>query len=1336
MIIQTSKRLTFGLALGACAIALTTQQPSACAAEPKAMRQEALIAPENVKCEYLENPLGLDNPRPRFSWTLTSATRAQMQRAYQILVGEGEDFLQHPERWVWDSGKVWSDRSVHIEYGGKPLLSGRTYFWAVRVWDGKGEISPFGQAGRFTMGLLRAADWSGARWISAKDEPEYLAALKARRDAEDRAYGAGVDGIYLNSPIWDLYAFEPKLDPAPLLRRRFQIPPGKMIESAMLSICGLGYYELHVNGAKISGTVNPARSDYDKTVYYMTHDVSKYLNAGENVLGVILGHGFYNMIERGTFGESEAPWTGEPKLLLKLHVRYTDGTEAYIVSDDNWKQTESAILWNDVRAGEVYDARNERDGWDKPGFDDGSWQPIHQTPAPKGGMAAQIMPPVRETMTIRPVKVTETSPGVFVYDMGQNFSGWARLKVKGPAGTKVTVSHAEQPQGGEAFIPGEMRRRQQYVCILKGTGEEEIFEPHFNYYAFQYVQVKGFPGTATLDNIEGVVVHTDMKQIGKFECANPLLNRLQTNVLWTLQNIIHGYPQDCPHREKNGWADYNTLAAKSQVWNFDSVLFFEKWMRDCRDQFEKCNGLGVVVPHSRGGGTGDPAWAGAWAVCSWRNYLYYGDKKILKDNYETWKQWVEIIRTKQAKDQGNLIMTGIGDWVAPHTYGRWAPAGPEGPAISSSSYYYHIVDVLANAAGLLGKTQDAVRYRAWADAIKNDFNAQFYNKKTAMYETDEPVGFRQSSQVIPMSFGLVPEQYNAALAKSLDDNIFSKNDGHLDTGTIGTSHLLNVLPRLDNHEAAYSIVSATTYPSWLLHIIKYNATTVWENWNEGGSHNHSCYLSVGAYFYEGLAGIRPDPAAPGFKHVIIRPGLPRSLNSASGAIQSPYGKIRSAWRREGGKVLFDASVPANTWATISVPKDGCAKVLITESGTKVWDGAAFMPVAGLEKATEEADYVTFKAGSGSYRFEVTPVDAAMALGRTLSVEWATTPSPIIGEPGGKVPLVLTLTNRSDKELADAHLELHPPLDCRLDFKSSLGTIPPGESCRVECLLSTPVSANGCRSVPVAGLIRTTTEGKAATIPLMGRLNLLKLVVITGGADKEIKKESVEPVTLVSAENCSGKQQALTLRCRLPLGWKTLKSLPYVPTASSILDNNNRADRLCDHIVNHSTNNRWHSAISAQLPHVITMKLDKPAKVNRLILHSSSPAHSCKQVRLEYLDPKGDWKILREMELKKTEKEFFSTIPTDNVLAQEFRLTILKMEDATNPIAQLNEIEILSEDSSGDVNFERTVLDREMENFELYLDPGKDIGHPRTIALVVDKDGQPYWQGKIQLTGKE
>ena len=252
---------------------------------------------------------------------------------------------------------------------------------------------------------------------------------------------------------------------------------------------------------------------------------------------------------------------------------------------------------------------------------------------------------------------------------------------------------------------------------------------------------------------------------------------------------------------------------------------------------------------------------------------------------------------------------------------------------------------------------------------------------------------------------------------------------------------------------------------------------------------------------------------------------------------------------------------------------------------------------------------------------------------------------------------------------------------------------------------------------------------------MGRLNLLKLVVIAGGADKEIKAGGLDPVSLVSAENCSGKQQALTLRCKLPLGWKTLKSLPFVPTASSILDDNNRADRLCDHIVNHSTNNRWHSAISAQLPHVITMKLEKPAKVNRLVLHAAHPAYFCKQVRLEYLDPNGDWKILREMEFKKGKKELVATIPTDNVQAQEFRLTILKMEDPKNPIAQLNEIEILSEDSSGEVKIERTILDREMGNIELQLDSGKDIGHPRTIAVAVDKGGLAYWQGKIQLTGK-
>ena len=1331
----TTALLAAHLTIGSAA-APAADQNLPTAGNANAMRTGALIVPASLKCEYLQNPVGVANLHPRFSWMLTSATRDQMQRAYQILVGESEDFLQHPERCVWDSGKVVSDRSNNIEYGGRALQPGQTYFWAVRVWDGQGAASNWSDPADFIMGPITQSDWKNAQWIGRWDEAAYLKEKIDRRDAEDKQFGEKVVQFYLNTTLWDLYSFGSKLSPAPLLRKNFVIAPEKKVTSAVVSVCGLGCFELHVNGKTMNiGVNNPARSDYEKSLYYLSYDVSKQLKNGSNTIGAMLGRGWYNVITRGTASENEAGWTGQPKLLLHLEIRYADGSKDTVVSDCSWKTADSPILWDDVHTGEIYDARAEQGNWDRSDFDDSTWQEAKPVPAPKGKLTAQLMPPVKITKVVKPASIKETSPGVYVYDMGQNFAGRIRLRAKGPAGTKVTVSMAEIPTHGDDFIPREKVRRHQFICFLKGQGEETL-EPHFTYVGFQYVQLKGFPGIPTLDSIEGCLVNTDLEQIGNFSCSDPLINQLQQNVLWTVRSLVQGWPSSDSTRERSGWGDFATLAGPAVYANFDCALFFEKWMRDCNDQFEKHGAVNVIIPHSaKHVGPGDLAWAGAWAVCAWNNYLYFGDKQVLADNYEGWKLWVETIKKRQTNGSNNIIVGGIGDWVAPYPYGAFSPAGPEGPAILTTSYFYHIVNVIAQSAAILGHGADAQKYSQWAQAIKDDFNRAFYNKKSGDYETTEKVGFRQSSQVVPMSFGLVPDSYHKWLGDLLQNDIYTRCDGHLDTGTIGTSHLMRMLPRLDLHDAAYSVVSQTTFPGWLNHIVNYNATTIWENWTEGGAHNISCFVSVGAYFYEGLAGIRVDPAAPGYKKIIIRPGLPKKLNSVTASRISPYGEISSSWEREKGQVHLNVNIPPNTTADISVPKDGAGKVLITESGTKVWDGAAFKPVAGLEKAAEEADYVTFKAGSGSYRFEVTPVDGDMALGRTLPVDWATTPSPIIGEPGGKVPFVLTLTNRSDKELAGAQLELQPPPDCRLDFKSRLGTIPPGGSCRVEGVLSTPVSVNGSRSVPVAGLVRTTSEGKPATIPLMGRLNLLKQVVIAGSADKEIKSGEFEPVNLLSAENCSGKQQALTLRCKLPLGWKMLKSLPYVPTASSILDNNNRPERLCDHIVNHSTNNRWHSAISAQLPHVITMKLEKPAKVNRIVLHAAHPAFFCKEVRLEYLDPKGNWITLREMELKKGKKELVATIPTDNVLAQEFRLTILKMEDPTNPIAQLNEIEILAEDSSGEARIERTILDREVGNIELQLDPGKDIGYPRTIAVAVDKGGQSYWQGKIQLTGK-
>ena len=1302
-----------------------------------AVKADGFINPQQLRCEYLQNPVGVDNLRPRFSWTLSATSRSQMQLAYQILVGEDKNFLQHLERCAWDSGKVVSDRSGNVEYEGRALQSGRTYFWSVRVWDGKGVANTWSDAACFIMGPINRMDWKNAQWIGRWEEAAYLKEKSDRREAEDKQFGSQVVQFYLNTTLWNLYSFGPKQSPAPMLRKDFVISPEKKVASAIVSVCGLGCFELHVNGTTLNiGVNNPARSDYEKTLYYLSYDISKQIKKGDNTIGTLLGRGWYNVITRGTAAENEAGWTGQPKLLFHLEIRYADGSVDTVVSDHSWKTADSPILWDDPHTGEIYDARTEQENWDHSGFDDSAWQAAKSVTEPKGKLTAQMMPPVRITKAIKPVSMKETSPGVYVYDLGQNFAGRVRLKAKGLAGTKVTLSMAETPTRGDEFVSREKIRRHQFICILKGQGEE-TFEPRFSYVGFQYVQLKGFPGTPTLNSIEGCLVNTDLEQIGSFSCSDPLLNQLQQNVLWTVRSLVQGWPSSDSTRERSGWGDFATLAGPSVYGNFDCALFFEKWMRDCKDQFEKHDAVNVIIPHAaKKVGPGSLAWAGAWSVCAWNNYLYFGDKQVLADNYESWKKWVETIKKRQTNGSDNIIVGGLGDWVVPYPYGEYSPAGPEGPAIVTTSYFYHIINVIARSAVILGYASDAQKYGQWAQAIKEDFSKAFYNAKNGTYETAEKVGFRQSSQVVPMSFGLVSDPYYKGLGELLQNDIYARCGGHLDTGTIGTSHLLRMLPRLDLTEAAYSVVTQTNFPGWLDHIVNYKSTTIWENWWEGGAHNISCFVSVGAYLHEGLAGIRVDPAAPGYKNIIIRPGLPQKLNSVTASRISPFGEISSSWKREKGQIHLHVKIPPNTTADISVPKDGTGQVVITEGGTKVWDGTLFKPVSGLEKAAEEIDYVTFKAGSGSYRFEVTPVDAALALGRTLAVEWASDPSSILGEPGGKVAFVLTLTNRSAQELVDAQLELQPPSDCRLDFRGMLGTLAPGASCRVECMLSTPVSANGCRSVLVVGLIRTTSKGHAATIPLAVRLNLLKRVVIQGGVDREIKAGFAEPVSLVTAENCSGTQQALTVCCKLPVGWKSLKSLPYVPTVSSILDNNNRAERLCDHIVNHSTKNRWHSKLAAPLPHVITMKLERPERVNRLVLHASHPAFFCKRIRLEYLDPKGEWKTIREMDIKTGRRVEVFTIPVGNLLAQEFRLTILEMESPSNPIAQLNEIEILAEDSDGEARIERTMMDREVGKLGLNLDPGQDIGKPRTIEIQVDKDGQHYWQGQIQLTGKQ
>jgi len=867
-----------------------------------------------LRCEYLVDPIGIDVPRPRLSWVLYSQRRGQKQTAYRILVATSLDKLRNDIGDLWDSSKVDSDRSIHIPYDGEPLTSRTRCYWKVRIWDKDGKPSPWSQPASWEMGLLKPDDWV-AYWLSAPaPEPD---------------------------------ALEPQ--PAPFFRKAFTLQ--KPIAQARVYITGLGYYELYLNGSKVGDhLLDPAFTRYDRRVLYVTYDVTKYLQRGENAIGIIVGNGWYNMHTRAVWDFDKAPWRDRPSTLCQLEVRFTDGSVKTIATDNTWKFATGPIRFDSIRNGEVYDARLELPDWSSPQFDDRQWLFAQVVSGPKGKLTAQMLPPIKITKTLAPVKLTEPKDGIYVFDIGQNIAGFAQLRTRGPRGTKVTLKYAERlnPDGTVdqkeigKFIKSGQPQTDFYT--LKGQGIE-TWRPRFVYHGFRYVQVTGLAEKPTLDSLRAHVVHTAFEPIGSFQCSSELLNRIHQNTLWSYISNFHGYPTDCPHREKNGWTGDAHLAAEQGLLNFASAAAYTKWLNDIKDEQRPSGELPGIVPTSGWGyhwGNG-PAWDSAYILIAWYLHQYRGDVRILEQHYDRFKRYVDYL-TSKASD--HIVALGLGDWV---------PARSKTPReLTSTGYYYCDALIVSKIARLLGKTDDARKYAQLADQIKRAFNRHFYRPDTGVYDAGT-----QTAASCALYHKLVPPDQRPRVLHNLIKNILDENAGHLDAGILGTKYLLDVLTDAGRADVAYTIATRTTFPSWG-HWIEQGATTLWEQWDGGGSRNHIMFGHISAWFYKALAGINPDPNRPGFKHIIIRPCLLGDLRWVEASHLSMFGRIESAWRRSGDIVILEITIPPNTTATVYVPTS--VPTSVTESGRP----AEQSPHVRLIRT--DPFYAVFEVDSGKYRF--------------------------------------------------------------------------------------------------------------------------------------------------------------------------------------------------------------------------------------------------------------------------------------------------------------------------------------------------------------------------------
>jgi alpha-L-rhamnosidase len=779
----------------------------------------------------------------------------------------------------------------------------------------------------------------------------------------DSSWGtAKVLGAYGMAPWGEVGWAERSVLPARMLRKGFQVEG--QVKRATLYVSGLGLFEAYLNGEKVGNdALVPALTDYDKRVFYLTDDVTKLLRPGRNAIGVILGNGRFFAPRHNvpTFMRT----FGYPKLLLQLEIEYSDGKVARVASDKSWKLTsEGPIRANNEYDGEVYDARKEMEGWSGPGFRDSDWQQAQVVKGPSGTLAAQTIDPIRVTETIRPIGVTEPRPSVYIFDMGQNMVGWCRLTVSGPKGSHVSLRHAERLRpDGTLYLDNLRSAEATDTYTLKGSGTE-VYEPRFTYHGFRYVEVKGFPGKPTLSSLEGREVHDDVEQHADFTTSNPLINQIYKNVVWDTKDNYRSMPTDCPQRdERQGWLGDRSAESRGEPYLFDVAAFYAKWVNDIADSQDSKGSVSDVSPAYWPFYFDNVTWPSSFIIVPDHLYDQYGDLRVIEQHYDGMKKWVTHMQTYLKDD---LMPRDVyGDWCVP-------PESPElihsndpdrktDGTVLGTTYYYHLLRLMARFAMLLGKEGDANQFNQRAGRMLVAFNKAYFYQAKGQYSNGS-----QTSSVLPLAFGMVPEQDRQSVAQALIRKIEEQNKGHIGTGLIGGQWLMQVLSENRYPGVAYEIASQRTYPSWGYMTSK-GATTIWELWNGDtanpamNSGNHLMLVGdLVTWFYENLAGIRPDPAQPAFKHIIMHPTPVGDLTSVRASHESPYGKIVSDWKLDGDRFTWSVAVPANTTATAYIPAQDAATV--TESGKPAGDAP------GVKYLRTETGAAVYEVGSGSYHF--------------------------------------------------------------------------------------------------------------------------------------------------------------------------------------------------------------------------------------------------------------------------------------------------------------------------------------------------------------------------------
>ncbi|UZR99746.1 alpha-L-rhamnosidase [Chondrinema litorale] len=838
-------------------------------------------APIDLLCEYLVNPISIDNTTPRFRWKMPNKGNDISQESYRVIVGTDSAAVAKGEGDMWDTNKVMSDAML-VTYQGKTLQPLSKYYWTVKLSNNDFVESNYAKVNSFQTGFLGNSNWQGS-FISDTDDVD--------------------------------------LKPAPYFRKVFK-PKGK-VKKAMAYVTAAGLFEFSINGKKVGDHVlDPMYTRFDKRVLYVAHDVTAQLQE-EVALGILLGNGWYNHQSTAVWDFHKAHWRARPKFCLNLFVTYEDGSQEVISTDKSWKTSLGPIIFNSIYTAEHYDARLEQKGWDTPKFNDQSWKSAIEVENPAEKLVAQALQPIRITDQIKPVEFNQFSNQNYVYDLGMNISGVSQIKVEGAKGTVVRVTHAEL-LGDEGHVDQsniDVHYRptddsdpfQTDIYILKGAGVE-TFMPKFNYKGFQYVEVNSDkPITLSKESLIGMRMHSDVPVVGNVHSSDSLLNKMWAATNNSYLSNLFGYPTDCPQREKNGWTGDAHIASETGLFNFDGITIYEKWLADHRDEQQPNGVLPSIIPtHAWGYDWGNgPDWTSTIAIIPWNIYLFYGDTTLLSDSYASLKLYVDHIAEI---DSAGLTDWGLGDWI---------PVADKTPKEFTSSIYYYVdASILAKSAKLFGKTADNQKYANLADSIKNAINNKYLDKETGIYGS----GF-QTEQSTALFWGIVPDDMKAKVAANLEKKVRADNS-HLNVGLLGTKAILNALSENGYSDLAYEVALQDSYPSWGWWI-KNGATSLFENWpidaKSDISRNHIMFGEIGAWFYKALGGINPDPEKPGFKNVILNPHFVEGLDQFEAKHQGPYGEIVSSWKKEGEVVKYSVVIPANSTATINIKSDHITK---------------------------------------------------------------------------------------------------------------------------------------------------------------------------------------------------------------------------------------------------------------------------------------------------------------------------------------------------------------------------------------------------------------------------